>query len=162
MVVILNRLAEQEKQSGADGSPGLRDEAKLIGVIDPKEAPILQQVRREIRVQIKALGAERVYVRWIARFLEYCGVDISSRDEYVALSKFISISNGKTQKEGHGQTMLDPRSAEALKSRATAMVAISQMHGDAFFESECFVGTPFFRNSVCLRCACHALQTLAF
>jgi hypothetical protein len=54
MVVILNRLAEQEKQSGADGSPGLRDEAKLIGVIEPKEAPILQQVRREIRVQGKA------------------------------------------------------------------------------------------------------------
>ena len=54
LVVILNRLAEQEKQSGADGSPGLRDEAKLIGVIDPREAPILQQMRREIRVQGKA------------------------------------------------------------------------------------------------------------
>ena len=53
MVIALNRLAEQEKQSGADGSPGLRDEAKLIGAIDPRDAPILQQVRCEIRVQGK-------------------------------------------------------------------------------------------------------------
>ena len=50
MVIALNRLAEQGKQSGADDSPGLRDETKLIGAIDPRDAPILQQVRREIRV----------------------------------------------------------------------------------------------------------------
>ena len=123
MVVALNRLAEQEKQLGADGSPGLRDEAKLIGVIDPREAPILQQVRREIRVQVKALGTERVYMRWIARFLEYCGVDISPRDEYVALSTYMVNSKGKAKTEGNGQGMLDARSAELLKSRATAMVA---------------------------------------
>ena len=68
LVVILNRLAEQEKQSGADGSPGLRDEATLIGVIDPKEAPILQQVRREIRVQGKAreMGFRFSVFSWIA------------------------------------------------------------------------------------------------
>jgi integrase len=123
MVIILNRLAEQEKQSGADGSPGLRDEAKLIGVIDPKEAPILQQVRREIRVQNKALGTERVYVRWIARFLKYCGVDISPRDEYVALSTYMTNSKSKGKTEGNTQGVLDPRSAELLKSRASAMVA---------------------------------------
>ena len=61
MVIALNRLAEQEKQLGAEGRPDVRDEAKLIGVIDPKEAPILQQARREIRVQGKAL--ERSFSR---------------------------------------------------------------------------------------------------
>lgn len=53
MVIALNRLAEQEKQSGADGSPGLRDETKRIGAIDPRDATTLQQVRCEIRVQGK-------------------------------------------------------------------------------------------------------------
>lgn len=45
------RPAEQEKQSGTDASRGLCDEARLIGVIDPREAFILQQMRRKACTQ---------------------------------------------------------------------------------------------------------------
>ena len=80
MVVLLGRIAQKEKQSGTADAPGIRDEAQLIGRIDPREAPVLQRVRRELRVQGKALTTERAYIGWIERFLRYCGIDVSRRE----------------------------------------------------------------------------------
>jgi integron integrase len=72
--LALSRLAEQEKQRGAaDESPGLRDERQLVGRIDPSEPPVIQQVRRELRLRHKALPTERAYVGWLLRFIRHCG-----------------------------------------------------------------------------------------
>ena len=48
----------------------------------------------------------------------------SPSDECVALSTFVAISNGKTEKEGHGQTVLDPRSE--VDSNATTCTRRSE------------------------------------
>ena len=70
----LGRLAEQERQRGTvDESPGFRDERHLIGQIDPSEPPVIQQVRRELRLRHKALPTERAYVGWLLRFIQHCG-----------------------------------------------------------------------------------------
>ncbi len=81
MVIKLREIAEREKQFGsfgAAGTPGIADEKQLIGQIDPRESPIIQCVRRGIRLQGKALTTERAYIGWIERFLRYCSVDVSS------------------------------------------------------------------------------------
>ena len=57
----------------------------MVGRIDPRESPILQCVRRGIRLQGKALTTERAYIGWIERFLRYCGVDISPTDRSTPL-----------------------------------------------------------------------------
>ena len=77
MVIKLGEIAEREKQFGSFGAPGISDERQLIGQIDPAESPIIQCVRRGIRLQGKALTTERAYIGWIERFLRYCGVDVS-------------------------------------------------------------------------------------
>jgi integron integrase len=115
MVTALNRMAEQEKQLGAEGRPGIRDEAHLVGQIDPHEAPILQQVRREIRVQGKALTTERAYVGWIERFLKYCGIDASPREEYGLLAGGLQSRSRAQQSEA--------LAAQLLQDRAVAMVS---------------------------------------
>ena len=48
----------------------------------------------------------------------------SPSDECVALSTFVAISNGKAEKEGHGQTVLDPRSE--VDSNATTRTLRSE------------------------------------
>lgn len=85
MVVKLSEIAEREKQFGSFGAPGISDERQLIGQIDPRESPILQCVRRSLRVQGKALQTERAYIGWIERFLRYCGVDVSPTDRTTPL-----------------------------------------------------------------------------
>lgn len=85
MVIKLGEIAEREKQFGSFGAPGLSDERRLIGEIDPRESPILQCVRRSLRVQGKALQTERAYIGWIERFLRYCGVDVSPTDRSTPL-----------------------------------------------------------------------------
>lgn len=72
--LTLSRLAEQEKVSGATSeSPGVRDERHLVGRIEPSEPPVIQQVRRELRLRHKALPTERAYVGWLLRFMRHCG-----------------------------------------------------------------------------------------
>ena len=73
MVRKLGSLAEQETSFGVDGSPDSRDVRQLIGQIDSSESLVIQQLRRELRVQGKALQTERAYVGWVKRFLHYCG-----------------------------------------------------------------------------------------
>jgi len=72
--LTLGRLADQETAAsrGHDHS-GFRDERHLVGRIDPREPPILQQTRRELRLRHKALRTERTYVAWIKRFIRHCG-----------------------------------------------------------------------------------------
>jgi integron integrase len=81
--LTLSRLADQETATarGRD-QPGIGDERHLIGRIDPREPPILQQTRRELRLRHKALRTERTYVAWIKRFIRHCGTaDLAATDE---------------------------------------------------------------------------------
>jgi len=88
MVIKLSEVAEREKQFGpihAGGAPGIADEQQLVGQIDPRESPILQCVRRSLRLQGKALTTERASIGRIERFLRYCGVDVSPTDRTTPL-----------------------------------------------------------------------------
>jgi integron integrase len=76
----LGRLAERERLDGDDGAtgsgrPGVRDERQLVGIIDPSEPAVLQELRRELRVRGKALETERAYAGWIERFIRHCDTD---------------------------------------------------------------------------------------
>ena len=66
----LNRLAQQEKMGGAVLTElSARD---VVGFIDEKEPAILQETRREIRLQGKKLETERAYLGWLNRFIKFC------------------------------------------------------------------------------------------
>lgn len=72
----LSQLAARERETdAATGSvaPGSADELHLIGQIDPNEPQIIQKMRRELRVQRKALETERAYIGWVERFIRHCG-----------------------------------------------------------------------------------------
>ena len=70
----LSQLAAQEKAAGrVRAVPGVEDERHLVGRIDPNEPPIVQQMRKELRVRHMALDTERTYVGWAVRFIEHCG-----------------------------------------------------------------------------------------
>lgn len=75
----LGQLAEQERGFGAEGTPDHRDVRKLVGQIDSSESLVIQQMRRELRMQGKSLETERAYVGWVERFLRYCGVAAESK-----------------------------------------------------------------------------------
>ena len=77
MRMTLSRIAKQERAfpSGAEGRPGIRDERKLIGVIDPEEPHVLQQMRKDLRLRGLVLETERAYVGWVERFMRHCGSD---------------------------------------------------------------------------------------
>lgn len=74
VVQTLTRVAGQEEAFGSGAAPDRRDQISLIGQIDDSEPLIIQQTRRELRVQGKALETERAYVGWIERFLRYCNI----------------------------------------------------------------------------------------
>ena len=48
-------IAEQERSFGSAGTPVHRDQRVLIGQIDSSESIVTQQMRRQLRVQGKAL-----------------------------------------------------------------------------------------------------------
>lgn len=75
MVRTLGTLAEQERSFGGAELPDARQERALVGIIDPAECVVLEETRRELRVQGKALLTERAYVGWIERFLKFCGCE---------------------------------------------------------------------------------------
>jgi hypothetical protein len=62
MKSILGRLAANERDSGG---PGVQDEQQIIGIIDPSEPALIQQMRKELRLRRKALETERAYIGWI-------------------------------------------------------------------------------------------------
>ena len=84
MIQALERRAGQERQFPGGEVPGLADENQLIGVIDPDEPPVLQHVRRELRVQGMMLRTEQAYVGWVKRFLTDCATDASVWDDVAA------------------------------------------------------------------------------
>jgi hypothetical protein len=47
----LGQLAEQERGFGAEGTPDDRDVRNLVGQIDSSESVVIQQMRRELRMQ---------------------------------------------------------------------------------------------------------------
>ncbi|NQV25501.1 MAG: phage integrase N-terminal SAM-like domain-containing protein [Rhodopirellula sp.] len=67
----LSRLAAHDAELGTavGSSPGISDERHLIGIIDPGEPSVIQ----ELRVRHKALETERAYVGWVFRFIRHCG-----------------------------------------------------------------------------------------
>ncbi len=66
----LNRLSKNDYQnSPVNGVLAARD---VVGVIDENEPTILQQTRRELRLQGKQLETERAYIGWINRFIKFC------------------------------------------------------------------------------------------
>ena len=82
--LTLSRLADQETAiPDPRDRPGTRDERHLVGIIDPREPPILQQTRRELRLRHKALRTEQTYVGWIERFIRHCGTaDLAATGEH--------------------------------------------------------------------------------
>jgi len=70
----LRTLAAQDKRFGTTGRPDTTDERALVGRIDESEPLIVQQLRRELRVQGLALKTERAYVDWAKRFVRFCGL----------------------------------------------------------------------------------------
>ncbi len=70
MKTILGRFAAAERESGG---PGIQDEQQIIGIIDPSEPALIQQMRKELRLRRKALETERAYIGWIVRFIRHCG-----------------------------------------------------------------------------------------
>jgi hypothetical protein len=77
---VLQRLVAEELADAAGGAagasrPGVDDERHLVGVIDPQEPLVLQEMRRELRVRRKALETERAYVGWVSRFIRHCHSD---------------------------------------------------------------------------------------
>ena len=70
MVRELDSIAEQEKAFGAAGRPDLSDERKLIGQIDSTESVVIQQVRRERRVQGKGAGYRTILCPLDSSFYE--------------------------------------------------------------------------------------------
>lgn len=79
----LSRLADQDAAAPDRWDrPGTRDERHLVGIIDPREPPILQQTRRELRLRHKALRTEQTYIGWIERFIRHCGTaDLAATGE---------------------------------------------------------------------------------
>jgi len=70
MRVTLSRIAGREPRYGEHSHhrPGIEDERKIVGIIDENEPELVQLLRREMRVQRKALETERAYVGWVKRF----------------------------------------------------------------------------------------------
>lgn len=65
----LERIASQE----GNGQPGVRDEPNIVGLIDPNDPAIIQDYRKELRLQGKLMRTETAYVGWVRRFFEFCG-----------------------------------------------------------------------------------------
>lgn len=86
--LTLSRLADQEK--AGQGAPGIKDERHLEGIIDPREPPLIQQARREMRLRHKALRTERAYVGWIERFMRHCGSTDLTRCGEAEIKRFLT------------------------------------------------------------------------
>ena len=73
---VLENLARAERSekrtsdvnSGHGGDDPV-DDKMLIGRIDPREPPLLQEIRTLMRIRHYAVRTERAYVGWIQRFV---------------------------------------------------------------------------------------------
>jgi len=71
--------------------PDTRDIRKLVGQIDSSESLVIQQMRRELRMQGKALETERAYVGWVNRFLRYCGMTAQPENESATVGAVAAV-----------------------------------------------------------------------
>ncbi|HUG71063.1 MAG TPA: phage integrase N-terminal SAM-like domain-containing protein [Pirellulaceae bacterium] len=70
----LGRLADRERATGGSSAGLAADEQRqLVGIIDPREPAILQEMRRELRLRHLARDTEKAYVGWVRRFIAHCG-----------------------------------------------------------------------------------------
>jgi integron integrase len=69
----LSRIADRDRATGAHFCGAKGDDRELVGIIDPTEPAILQQMRRELRLRRKAMETEKAYVGWARRFIGHCG-----------------------------------------------------------------------------------------
>lgn len=71
---------------GADEPPEVsRSPEEIVGKIDPREAPLVQELRRKLRLAGRAPNTEAAYVKWIKRFLKSRGV--STREQCLAVDR---------------------------------------------------------------------------
>ena len=82
----LERIVAQEK----DASPGVRDEAQIVGIIDPNAPQIIQDLRRELRLQGKLMRTELAYVKWVQRFLNHFGTEDPTLLDEASIRKFLT------------------------------------------------------------------------
>jgi hypothetical protein len=90
----LRRRADQERNLGSMVTASANETAELVGLIDVDEPPLLQHVRREIRLSGLMRRTELAYVGWIKRFLTEHGETAAVFDDVsgAALPAEASIS----------------------------------------------------------------------
>lgn len=90
----LMERAAQEKAAGggvagADGSdepPEVsRTPEEIVGKINPRENPLLQDLRRKLRLAGRAPNTEVAYVKWVRRFLK--SRDVSTREQCLTVDR---------------------------------------------------------------------------
>lgn len=91
--MTLSRLADQEKARPGECGGGDGDDSAAVGVVDPREPPLVQQCRRELRLRHKSLRTERACMEWMLRFMRFCGaVDVERCGEAQIKSFLTSLA----------------------------------------------------------------------
>jgi hypothetical protein len=75
----LAELASREQQQAALSNEQPLPEHELVGVIDPHEPPLIQQLRRTLRIRHLAGKTEKAYVHWVERFMKHVGQEDLTR-----------------------------------------------------------------------------------
>ena len=76
---LIERAAQERAQEnsspGGDEPPEVsRSPEEIVGEISPHEAPLIQDLRRKLRLAGRAPNTEAAYVKWATRFLKSRGV----------------------------------------------------------------------------------------
>jgi integron integrase len=75
IINTLDRLAAKEDALGKDDVVTTADQERMVGIIDESEPQVIQQTRREMRLQYKKRDTERAYIKCIKQFMSYCKTD---------------------------------------------------------------------------------------
>jgi len=94
---VVSKLKERvclEAREATDSNGGSGDQEppevhgspeEIVGKINPREAPLIQELRRKLRLAGRARNTEVAYVNWTKRFLKSRGV--STREQCVAVDR---------------------------------------------------------------------------
>ena len=116
----LTSVAGQEEAFGSEALPDQRRQISLIGQIDGSDPVIIQQTRRELRVQGKALETERAYIGWIERFLRYCNI---ADTEPAAIGEHASEAERAAHQWQHVRRSLESVGEPQIRSFLTTLAA---------------------------------------
>lgn len=97
MKKTLARLAESEKYHGSDSSGNLQAHVIVgdrVGMIDSSEPAVIQEFRRELRLQYRKPATEKSYVKYARDFIRYCGSDDLRKFSEFEIRGFLSSSQG--------------------------------------------------------------------